>query len=317
MASIFHYTDASGLVGILQSKSLFATHYRCLNDLTEAAIINDLLKPILEAEIADITPKLIKLGWLKQEFYGEYGKAGHQMQADAMLSSITTVIDRVSPFFVISFCRHPPESDDFKHGLLSQWRGYSDGGGFAIEFDEDAIDAAMNAENDKFVYGASKTSDVYYSEFEKVFDPEKFKGLAGAMIAHLFGKRDISDVTGRKSIDEAVRDFVHAAPFLKHPGFSEEKEYRMVLAPVRKTKVDAQPKFKGSVKPVKFRVRRGSVVPYIEVTEFQDVLPIKSIVVGPHSNQEMQRDAVEMLLETTGHRADTRLSAIPFLSTRA
>jgi hypothetical protein len=37
MTAIFHYTDANGLKGILSSNTLFATHYKYLNDLTEAA----------------------------------------------------------------------------------------------------------------------------------------------------------------------------------------------------------------------------------------------------------------------------------------
>src|SRR5260370_36748167 len=89
MASIFHYTDAAGLVGILSSKSLFATHYRCLNDFTEAGVISDLIMPILEAEVSDITPKLVERGWLKKEFYDQYGAAGHRTQAEGLYSAIT------------------------------------------------------------------------------------------------------------------------------------------------------------------------------------------------------------------------------------
>jgi hypothetical protein len=174
----------------------------------------------------------------------------------------------------------------------------------------------MNAENDRYVYGASKTADVLYSDFEKLFDPKKFHGVAGAMIARLFGKADISDITGRKNIDEAVRDFIHIAPFLKHRGFCEEREYRMVLAPVRTKRVTLEPKFKGIAKPIRFRARRGAVVPYLEVTEFNNTLPIKAVIVGPHPNQKMQQDALEMLFEATGLDAEIRLSEIPFLSTR-
>jgi hypothetical protein len=62
MCSIFHYTDTAGLLGILSSETLFATDYRYLNDVAEAGVIRDLIMPILESEIAEITPKLIEKG---------------------------------------------------------------------------------------------------------------------------------------------------------------------------------------------------------------------------------------------------------------
>jgi hypothetical protein len=45
MASVFHYTDGAGLLGILSSKSLFATDYRYLNDVSEGSMIRQLLLP--------------------------------------------------------------------------------------------------------------------------------------------------------------------------------------------------------------------------------------------------------------------------------
>jgi hypothetical protein len=40
--------------------------YRYLNDATEAGAIRDLIMPILLAEVAEITPKLIERKWLKK-----------------------------------------------------------------------------------------------------------------------------------------------------------------------------------------------------------------------------------------------------------
>jgi hypothetical protein len=311
MSSIFHYTDAAGLVGILSSKSLFATHYRCLNDSTEAKIIRNLIMPILEREVADVTPKLIKRGWLTRAFYEEYGANGHRIQAESIYQAIARTIDNVSPYFVLSFCRHDEGSDQFEHGLLSQWRGYSNGGGVAIEFDEAGIDAIMHAENDQFIYAASKTSEVLYENFDSLFKPEQFEGVAGALIAKMFGNRDASEITGGKNIDEAVRNYILVAPFLKHAGFREEREYRMVLAPVRKNHGDKR--LKGEYKPINFRVRNNSIVPYLELFETKDaVLPIRSVIIGPHPDQEMQQEAVMMILENAGLTTQVRASQIPF-----
>ena len=42
--SLFHYTNAAGLVGILEEKSIWATANYCTNDLTENTYIEQLIK---------------------------------------------------------------------------------------------------------------------------------------------------------------------------------------------------------------------------------------------------------------------------------
>lgn len=315
MASIFHYTNGAGLIGIINSQSLYATHYRYLNDSREAAVLHDLMMPLLESEVAEVTPKLIKKNWLKPQFYEQYGTAGHLMQAQSIYDAIVRTIDNVSPFFVLSFCRHAEASEHSNNGLLSQWRGYAGSGGFAIEFDEDGIDSALECENSKFVYGVTKTANVQYNDYSEIFDVNQIKGLAGAMIGQLFANRNISAVVGNKNIDECIKYLITVAPFMKHAGFREECEYRMVLSPVRSRVFDKEPKFQGAPKPIKFRDRAGGITPYIEIKEFpKNRLPIKSIVVGPHPNQNNQRDAVALLLESVGLNVAIKTSDIPYLS---
>jgi hypothetical protein len=311
MASIFHYTGASGLLGIIESDSLFATDYRYLNDSSEGTVVKDLLLPIFEAEIAEITPKLIEKGWLNKEFYDDYGIGGHRMQAEAMYRSLSKATDNVSPFFVLSFCRHDEGSSAFEHGLLSQWRGYAQGSGFAIEFDEEGLDALMFAEQKKYCYAAFKSDDVQYEDFQQSFDAKDFKGVAGEMIYNLFNRRPgVSDVTGRADIDRATLKFATLAPFLKHKGFKEEDEYRMVGVCVRKPKIpkeDLRP-----VKPIKFRNRNNLLVPYIELFGEDQKLPIKSVIIGPSQFQQMQAEAVAMVAEAKGRSIPIRISDIPF-----
>jgi hypothetical protein len=175
VSSIFHYTDAKGLIGILSSKSLFATHYRYLNDTSEASAIRDLLMPIFEEEIASLLPKLVQEGYFTKEYYEHHGLAGHRVQAEECYMRLVRAVDDTVPYFLVSFCRHDEKSDAFKHGLLSQWRGYADGGGFAIEFDEESLESLMQYEREQFSYASVKASDVFYGNFEKLFLPEIYK----------------------------------------------------------------------------------------------------------------------------------------------
>jgi hypothetical protein len=182
MTSIFHYTNVDGLLGILSSEALFATDYRYLNDASEARSIRDLILPILSAEIAAITPKLIEKGWLKKEYYEELGSQANLLQAEHMYRAFIRGLDATTPFFVTSFCTHAKDSEEFKHGLLSQWRGYGQSGGFAIEFDEPGFGALMKEENEKYAYAVLQSDNVHYEQHEANFDPKAYSGVAGEMI---------------------------------------------------------------------------------------------------------------------------------------
>jgi hypothetical protein len=310
MPSIFHYTDAGGLIGIIGSGAIHATDYRYLNDSMEGGEIRKLLLPILEAKTAKITAKLTEEHLLSAAFYKEHGEQGHRLQAEASYRAFVRAANNVTPLFVTSFCRHDEGSEIFENGLLSQWRGYAVGGGFAVEFDEANIDTLVLEESSKFCYAGIKTEDVLYDRFERAFDRKDYEGLAGAMIQKTFEPRDISHITGRKNIDETMLKFLTVAPFLKNIGFSEEREYRLTAAVVRSSHIP-----KGDtreLKEIKYRNRGGLVVPYIEL--FVSVggdLPIRSIIVGPHPHQELQQEAVAMLLETNGLKANVRRSKIP------
>jgi hypothetical protein len=132
VTSIFHYTDAAGLSGILSSHTMFATDYRFLNDANEVSVIRDLVPPVFEAEIADIAPKLIEKKLIKG-FTNFTALAAIVCRLRDFISRCCGLCTMFPPYL---FCRFAniEGSDEFKHGLLSQRRGYGERGGYAIEF---------------------------------------------------------------------------------------------------------------------------------------------------------------------------------------
>jgi hypothetical protein len=181
MASVFHYTDSAGLLGILSSESLFATHYRYLNDVSEGSLIRDLILPILEEEITDLNSELRERGLLRG-FYETHGARGNRLQAEGFYTSLVNGLDDTTPPFVLSFCRHT-EAPAIKHGLLSQWRGYAGSAGFAIEFDEEEL-----VEHETFAYPFIKSDYVRYERYDDLFDREVYRGVAGELIRRTFGR---------------------------------------------------------------------------------------------------------------------------------
>jgi len=311
MSSVFHYTDSAGLLGILSSKSLFATHYRYLNDVSEGSLIRDLILPILEDEITEINSKLRERSLLRG-FYEFHGVRGNRLQAEGFYTSLVNSLDNTTPPFVLSFCRHT-EAKTIKHGLLSQWRGYAGSAGFAIEFDEPQLCELITVENNTFAYPFIKSDYVRYKGYDDLFDREMYRGVAGELIRRMFERSgDISDITGRKELDPVMINFANTAPFLKDEGFQEEQEYRIVAGRVNQDII--APGATRRMKEIKFRSKGGLIVPYIELFKGTSPdLPIISIIVGPHPFQDKQEAAVRMALQSTPFsKADVRLSAIPF-----
>jgi hypothetical protein len=269
--------------------------------------------PIFEAEIGKITQSLIEKRFLKKEYYEQLGKQADLLQAETMYDSFTRTIDNVSPFFVLSFCRHAKGTQEFEHGLLSQWRGYTGSGGFAIEFDEQLLDELATLETKEYAFAGYKSENVEYEDHKKVFNADDYTGVVGEMTWHVFDAQglDVVSVTGRKDADEAVLKFAQTAPFLKHWGFHEESEYRIVmlcLRPSKMAKQDTRPP-----KEIKVRHRESELIPYIELFgTFQRPLPIKSIIVGPHARQERQSEVLRMFLESKKLKIEVRSSQIPF-----
>jgi hypothetical protein len=309
MSSIFHYTDAAGLSGILSSELLFASDYRFLNDTSEVGIIRDLALPAFETEIAEITPKLVANKLLKG-FYEFHGISGHRTQAEGFFNTLLRLVNETTPLFVLSFCRHDEGSYEHQNGLLSQWRGYGEAGGFAIEFDEQKLDELSKKEQSEFAHAGYKADDVIYEEYGRLFKEDDFKGLAGEMIRRIFEPHDVSAITGTKDVDAFMPTFMSVAPFMKHGGFSEEREYRVLFSCIQPDKIPAGET--RAPKQTKFRSKHGQLIPYIELFEHGGGLPIKSIIVGPHQSQELQYEAVRLMVKAEYIDATVRMSNIPY-----
>jgi hypothetical protein len=100
--SLYHYTNAAGLKGIIESKTIWATQFDFLNDRTEFLYAIDVIKGRLEARGDVFSPAAFSIG--------DIGK------------TLTK-----QPHYVASFCEH--------HDLLSQWRGYAQtNDGYSVGF---------------------------------------------------------------------------------------------------------------------------------------------------------------------------------------
>src|SRR3990172_12611984 len=114
--ALFHYTNASGLIGILRSGQIWATAYYCANDESELAAGKGVLTPLFRNATYKLIeandPRVLKFGGRGVDIL-EYADQFERQITGIALSSLCA--------YITCFCK-PAGEEDFHHGLLSQWK---------------------------------------------------------------------------------------------------------------------------------------------------------------------------------------------------
>lgn len=231
---LYHYTDTKGVLGIVDSSSMWATSLLYLNDTTEYSYAYELL--LQEAKVYNHIYEII-LRYKRDDI------------------------------FVCSFSE---EKD-----LLSQWRAYSDNArGFSIGFKSSSIQ--ILAKYQKFCL------------LPCIYDPDTQKKVISDRLVkyNLIMKNNPSGF----DIGELVKDFYTIFPIIKHPKFSEEKEWRLISEAIVEKRT------------WKFRVGKYSIIPYVEFGLKHDQYGshvIHEIMIGPGLDYDLNERALSNILDTS------------------
>lgn len=281
-AVLWHYTDANGLRGILESDRLWATNTRFLNDSTEFSYGIDLATRALAAHDASANQPETRR-FLKG-------------LSDPRKRIIHDFLDRTAVLFVTCFCT---DGD-----LLSQWRAYSgqdSAGGYALGFE---TPGALPA----WAQTAPGGHDLALRKvlYDPVEQEAVLQELISVMVAIL--EVDPTDVARQNAFARHLVDgLVEAATWCKHPAFKEEQEWRLVY--LRSSDVQQL--------PLLHRPGRGLVVPYVQldvprgVGVNHDHLPITRINCGPSPDPDLKQRGVGSLLSTQPHHRDVTVEGSP------
>lgn len=329
--TLFHYTTVEGLTGILKSNALRATHFRYLNDRTEVFHLKTALVPSTRMIILNrmreeqrssyrVKRKIQELGGLHRYAEGAATEVIN-MLFDAAFSPINGRPPLSEPY-IVSFCHHV-DAYQKAHGLLSQWRGYSARGGFAIIFDTAKLVPLLTQEDAEFDYVMTPyMANAIYGDEEQRLAEE------APQLVTVIGDYAVNLLTGDQNPDTSafLGQLLNTAPRFKHRAFHEENEVRLILCPtaaavrsdMRRDKVTAA-FMKEPVKPIKpvghYSDKAGRQVPCIFFNEMPNAkkLPIMRVIVGPHNDQTGAEASVKGLLSDAGYdnrivqRSDTPL----------
>ncbi|MFA4828531.1 MAG: DUF2971 domain-containing protein [Thermodesulfovibrionales bacterium] len=315
---LYHYTTWDGLLGILQTQTLWATHYRFLNDYSEIVLFRDKLVSLILPYVREGYEKLVKQSPHIELKISQEGGLDQVIQHDAAVVVDTQYRATGDEIYILSFCGQHKNPHINSNGLLSQWRGYGAGGGLALVFNTQKLEEVLEIEAKRFEYSAMHLSDLIYSDDEDRLKKELYKDLSiiADDVKQLFDPAKLSEKEKAGALKSYLA-FVNCISRYKHCGFSEENEVRAVVLPVsidqeylelaRTNAATLRPE-----KERKFRDKNGQLVPYIELLNSSDIeLPIERIIIGPHKEKEARAAALRVMLKNT--KIKITCSDIPFV----
>ena len=192
-ASLFHYTDAGGFLGILSTKSIWATDSSCLNDRQELLYAKELITD--QFDILCNHP----------DWNPEFRLTHDETKLIDSISSSFRSAQYVSDVFVVSFST--------KFDSLSQWREY---GSYNIG-----------------VSGAALRSCAQQLHPQALLARCIYRQPTQWQIVHRVVQLVIEKYRAHKNFDILREDMISGlyryGPLLKHDSFHEETEWRIVI----------------------------------------------------------------------------------------
>lgn len=280
-----HYTNAAAAAALIRSGELWLRSTQCMNDFSEVRHGLDLLERAYRGRDGQ---RLMR--FLEAIYPGFDAEATERLEALAETVAHSTYVACVS--------EHDPAEDGI--GRLSMWRAYAGGIGIALVIDGAPLIGPGSDDLGVFAgpveYAGRKG---FHDRFARFVD-----GLVaeGEYVAALGRERACSALVG---------SYHFAALSTKHPGFAEEREWRMAFTPSLQPAMDVtrtvevvrgEPQV---VYRLPLRARRG---PAGASTALADIL--RAVIVGPCETPRAVGDALVELLAGAGIADPERLVRI-------
>ncbi len=291
---LYHYTSGESLKKILETKTLLATHYGFTNDATELHASHE---SVVESTTSVRDSQRANAPWLRTIF----DRVLEKMESEGFHDDV--------PNFVACF------SEDADN--LGQWRAYADDGrGYAIGFDTNRWECNESNEPE---FGTILVQCAYDSAElgrETCAQQEAVIRRGGELRQHLSSESD------RSALDFEIEMALFLAGAmstlrLKHSGFRDEKEWRLVALPNEAPRGGTGAQLIGEV--------GGVFVPRVKLNLSRNraSLPLRRLMIGPtlaRSNDHWVEHGLRELLRLTGNDVNRpgfiKRSKVPYRSWR-
>jgi hypothetical protein len=169
---------------------------------------------------------------------------------------------------------------------LSQWRGYCpDGSGICVGFDFVHLNNLAGCQLVKCIYVKQSMSS---SEEQDGFNKVHEFILSYLKMFQSYENDDNKEERKERLLQDFEREFLKFAARVKHPGFKEENEWRLILM------LD-----ESSNEKVLYRAGKSMLAPYIEISirDEDGCLNIPDLWVGPTPHPDLSRISIVDFLD--------------------
>lgn len=279
---LFHYTGRGGFEPIVKTNTLWATHFRHLNDDLEIVT----LKPKLLETMSAVLEQEVKKhnAGIRNQFYKHGG--AKPLARDFVASLYASTFERDDAGFAVdayttSFSTHAADTPyERGNGLESQWKFYAQDG-FCLVFDTDKLGDLLGKEFDRFDFTHLNLEDVrYLRDGDRLPDYFDFIEPALKVVAEQCFKKFQKQEMG-------TIEFLRCATLLKRSEFREEREVRIIAIPGAHG-YQEQGAREYPDQFVKKPIPQIEDRPKRHITLFRNAgikLPIKRVIVGPSAHQ--------------------------------
>jgi len=277
----FHYSDLTGLKGIVAEHDLWLTHALFCNDEAELALGTK----IAREEIQRIR-RQPALAAKKQQYLEEL--------EDHLRKPATESV------YICCFC----EEDD----ALSQWRAYGgNGNGVSIRLDADEFENYAGERP----YGFLRIWNVFYEELQQ-------RSVMGNAIESTFTRfqpRPVGEIVAKA---KDIIDFF--VPTFKHTGFKGEQEWRMIFVPSPTSPVKPRYRAGREMLIPYFSLKElvaslnAAKTRKPSASQNQWRLPILRVCIGPSRHRELNRGSAQSFLNDAGYDIPVIASHTPYRS---
>jgi len=269
------YTSADAAMSIIKNKEIWLRNTQCMNDYREidhgidcliTAFKNESDGKLFQDTLENIFPGIIK------EIIELF---------DGWLPHLR------SSTYIACVSEHPQEENAY--GRLSMWRAYGGKRAVALVLNKEPF----RAETDIFHA---------YSHPVAYQDADDFSVKFGELCQRIKQNSDFVEKLGRQGVINYIFDiFKTYALCTKHPGFSEEREWRVVYNPAMR----ASKYISSNIESIDEIPQEVYKIPLKNIPEgnfYGATIPefIEKIIIGPNDHQLLLGKTFEKLLENAG-----------------